>query len=253
MKYLDILKESFNKRVSISEKRPGIFQIHAPLFHDDGDMMDIFISASEDNGKIRVSDYGMTLMRLSYSYDLDTDYKQRIFQRIVAENFAQEQEGIIYIDTKPAEIFIAVMQLSQVVAKVSNMKTYRHEVIKNMFYEMLGDFVLDSLPIFNPHRDISPIPERPELNVDFALSKTAETKPIYLFGVKDSSKARLVAVACLEFQIRNIAYTSVIVHEDFSSLSKKDQRIITNAADKQFYGFEDFKVQGEKYLSHLNN
>ena len=80
MSYLDLLKEQFNHQVAFRERRPGILQLIAPLYHDDGDMMDIFLEAT--NGKqerIRICDHGMTLMRLSYSFELDTPNKERIF------------------------------------------------------------------------------------------------------------------------------------------------------------------------------
>jgi hypothetical protein len=83
MDILENLKSEYNHHVSFREKRPGIVRVLAPLFHEDGDMVDIFldlpISSSED---IRISDHGMTLMRLSYSYDVDTPTKQRILEKL---------------------------------------------------------------------------------------------------------------------------------------------------------------------------
>jgi hypothetical protein len=41
-----------------------------------------------------------------------------------------------------------------------------------------------------------------------------------------------------------------VVHEDFENdLGKKDQARITNAADKQFASFADFKTDAEMYFS----
>jgi hypothetical protein len=52
------------------------------IYHEDGDMVDIFLeNPPNGNGDrlVRVCDHGMTLMRLSYSYDLDTPKKEEIF------------------------------------------------------------------------------------------------------------------------------------------------------------------------------
>ena len=81
--YLDVLKEQFNSRVDFKEKRPGIMQLIAPFYHEDGDMVDIFLTETP-SGKIQVCDYGMTLMRLSYSYELDTPNKERIFTKVLS-------------------------------------------------------------------------------------------------------------------------------------------------------------------------
>ncbi len=80
---LDLLNEQFNGRVAFRERRPGVVQVLAPLFHEDGDMVDIFLDEpANGSGKVRIGDHGLTLMRLIYSFDLDTENKQRIFNRM---------------------------------------------------------------------------------------------------------------------------------------------------------------------------
>ena len=43
---LDLLKQQFNGHVAFRERRPGVLQVLAPLFHEDGDMVDIFLVQS---------------------------------------------------------------------------------------------------------------------------------------------------------------------------------------------------------------
>ena len=73
-------------------------------------------------------------------------------------------------------------------------------------------------------------------------------RPLYLFGVKDDTKARLATISCLEFQMAKIPFKSIAVHEDFEALSRKDRKRITSAVDKQFVDLDDFKSHGEEYL-----
>jgi hypothetical protein len=40
---LDTLRRDFNGHVAFRVRRPGFVQVLAPLFHEDGDMLDIFI------------------------------------------------------------------------------------------------------------------------------------------------------------------------------------------------------------------
>jgi Domain of unknown function DUF1828 len=87
---LDLLKQQFNGHVAFRERRPGVLQVLAPLFHEDGDMVDIFLDEPVNgSGKVRIGDHGLTLMRLTYTYDLDTENKQRIFNRILSESRIQ--------------------------------------------------------------------------------------------------------------------------------------------------------------------
>lgn len=247
MQYLEMLRAQFNNYVSVKERRPGIFQLIAPLYHEDGDMVDIFLEAR--NGIIRVSDLGMTLMRLSYSYDIDTPNKERIFHRIISENHVGEESGSLYIDAKPDSLYPAVLQFSQAVAKVANMRLYKREVIQSLFYELLTEFVDEKLGSYNPRPKALPIAQRDDLEVDFAFE--VKPHPLFLFGVKDTDKARLVTISCLEFQRNRIPFTSFVVHEDFEGLAKKDRSRITSASDKQFISLDDFRENAMQTLERM--
>ena len=241
MNYFDNLKNQFNNKIDFREKRPGILQLIAPLYHEDGDMIDIFIE--ELNGKnttIRVSDYGMTLMRLSYSFDLNTPNKERIFYKILSENHINEHNGNLYIDTKPETLYPAILQFAQTIAKVSNMRVYKREIIQSLFYEILDEIIEDQLKTYYPVPHFLPIADRDDLEVDYQFY--IKPYPVYLFGVKDTAKARLATICCLEFQKADLKFKGFIVHEDFDKLGSKDRNRITSATDKQFTSLDDFKM-----------
>jgi len=244
--YLEILKTQFNDRIRFEEKRSGIYQLIAPFYHEDGDMLDIFIEKADDNGKVKISDHGMTIMRLSYEYDIDTPNKKRIFQKIISENQLAERDGRLYIETSCESLYPSVLQFAQGVGKVSNMRLFKREVIKSLFYEMLDEYVMDKLTRFKPEPKVLPILERDDLEVDYELKEFK--RPIYVFGIKDDTKARLTTISCLEFQRAKIPFKSVVVHEDFESLSRKDRKRITSAADKQFVDLDDFRNNGEEFM-----
>ncbi len=244
MNYLDLLKAQFNNRVDFREKRPGVLQLILPLYHEDGDMIDIFIESRNGNNIVRVSDCGMTLMRLSYSFGLDTPNKERIFSKILSENQVNEENGNLYIDTKPESLYPAILQFAQTVAKVSNMRLYKREVVQSLFYEILEEIIEERLKQYNPRPHIFPLPERDDLEVDYQFD--IKPYPIYLFGVKDSAKARLATICCLEFQRAKLKFKGFVVHEDFDGLSKKDRNRITSATDKQFISLDDFRDNAQQ-------
>ena len=68
------------------------------LFHEDGDMVDIFPEApANDSAKVWIGDHGLTLMRLIYTCDPDTDTEQCAFSRSPGDNGIQEQDGRLLI------------------------------------------------------------------------------------------------------------------------------------------------------------
>lgn len=245
--YLTDLKAQFQNRVSFKEKRPGTFQLVAPYYHEDGDMYDVFIEEQERGTSLRITDKGLTLMRLSYSYQIDTPNKERIYRQILSEHGVQDDRGELRIETSPDSLLDAVSRFTQTITSVSNMALYRRDIVRNLFYEMFTEFVTEELSRFSPESDFLPLPEREELSVDFRFS--TPHKPIFLFGVKDSAKSRLVTIACLEFLRQEIPYRSLVVHENFDTLPVKDRRIITNVVDKQFTDLDDFEKSASDYLS----
>lgn len=247
MNQLDHLRAQFNGHIAFKEKRPGILQVFAPLFHEDGDMIDIFLDLPSNGGRnVRISDYGLTVMRLSYSYELDTPNKLRIFHRILSENGIEEQNGTLFMDTTWESLYPSILQFAQTVAKITNMQLFKREVIQSMFLELLTGFVEEKLGKYHPRPSVFPIPERDDLEVPFAFD--VQPHPVYLFGVKDNPQARLVTISCLEFQRQRLRFKSVVVHEEFENLSRKDRVRITNAADKQFTTLDDFREKGEEFF-----
>lgn len=247
MDYLALLKVQFNNRIDFRPRQEGVVQLIAPLYHEDGDMIDIFIEPSPTTtSMVRVSDYGMTLMRLSYSFELNTANKERLFQQILTENRVHSDRGVLFVDVSPDYLYPAILQFAQTVAKVSNMRLYRREVVQNLFYEMLAEFVEESLASFHPASNVLPIPDRDDLEVDFRFD--ISPRPVFLFGVKDTAKARLATISMLEFQKQRLPFKSLVVHEDFDSLPKKDRTRITSAADKQFVSLEDFRDNAVRVL-----
>jgi hypothetical protein len=244
---VNLLKGQYNNFFSIQEKRPGVFQIFAPLYHADGDMMDIFIDDTLHNGnKIRFSDFGMTLMRLSYSYDIDTPNKEKILSKILEEGHIQNENGTIFIETEKEYSYPALMQFAQTISKITNMRLFKREVIHSMFFEMLEEFILTKLQRYNPQKKYFPIPGHDEYEVDYCFN--GRPKPIFLFGVNNSSFSRLATISCQKFIAEKIKFSSLIVLEDIGVLNKKDEARLMSAADKQYPNLDEFKIHAEEYL-----
>ncbi len=249
MNYQSILWAGFGEHVGLREKRPGIMKLVAPLFHEDGDMIDIFLEQHGD--RVRVCDHGLSLMRLSYQYDIDTQNKEKIFRQILTENRVQEDGGNLFIDVGADELYPAVLHFGQAVAKVCNMGLYRREVIANLFYETVDEFVMTDMRRFQPKETVQPLAGREELEVDYAFG--GGRTPIYLFAAKekDSAKLRLIVIACLEFQKASLPFRSLVVHQNFDTLTKKDAKLVTSAVDKQFVSMDDFREHGAVALERL--
>ncbi|MCD8357484.1 MAG: DUF1828 domain-containing protein [Clostridia bacterium] len=233
--------------IAFREKRPNVFKVILPIYYEDGDMYDIFVEESPfDSSKIRICDYGITLMKLSYTFDLDTPHKNEIFNDIISQNRCQFDNGNIYIDVFPAQLECGIYQLAQVISKVSNMEIISRESLKSYFYEFLDSFVFEDLAKhYSVTKSTSPGNNK-DCVVDYEI---ASQKPIYLFGVNDNNKASKVVISCLNFMQENISFRSLIVHENFEKLSGFNQKQITNVSDKQYTSFDEFRNNGLTYIT----
>ena len=243
---LELLKTQFNNRIRVEEKRPGIRQLFVPLFHEDGDLVDIFIEESPYPNKLRISDHGMSLMRLSYSFEVDSDRKERIFQNILSEYGMSESGGNIFVDIDPNDLYPTVLRFAQAAAQVSSMRRYRREVVQSLFFESLEKTVSEKLQRFNPRRNYLPLAEQTDYEADYVFND--RPKPVFLFGVNSERTARLATISLLKFLNESLTFTGAVVLDSLDSLGKKDQSRLMSAADKLFPSLDDFEENGERFL-----
>lgn len=239
------LKQQFNNHVRLEERKSNVYQLFVPLYHEDGDMIDMYLNPQPD-GSIKVTDLGKTLMRLSYSYDIDTPNKERIFNQIITENHLSVENGEIISMSTTDNLFENIMQLYGTIGKVSNMSLFKREVVRSLFFEMLNSYIMDSLSTFNPQKDYYPLPDHQEYKVDYYFN--SRPRPIYLYGVNSEHSARLATISCLKFQTEKLNFRGVTVLESLDALTKNDMSRLMSAADKQFPSLEDFQSQAHKFL-----
>lgn len=242
---LQSLKSQIHSNINSRPLTGSKIQIWLPVYYEDGDMIDIYIESISDD-KYRITDNGMTIMKLSYSYDINTDNKKKILNQIVESNGLSMENGILIKDVEKDMLYKELMGFSNSIIRISTMSYFKREMIKNMFYEMFDEFVTEQImPHFNVEKQYLPIPGKEEYTVDYRIAGRNE---VYLYAVKDSSKARLVTICEQTFKLCDINTDSIVVYEDFSSIQNKDQRRILNATGKQFTSLEEFEANAVPYL-----
>lgn len=232
------------------ERRPGKHQLIIPIRHEDGDMVDIYLTDSpKGEGWARICDFGMTLMRLSYTYDINTPARQRIFDGILINNGVQNDGGNLYLDARLDMLYEGVLQFSGCVQKVCNMRFWSRETIRSAFYDDLKAYVLSDLERFSPAEAVTPIEDYPAASVDWALRHN--DRAFYVFGVRGNNKANRTTIALLEFQKAKLPFTSLVVHEDMDGLGRNERLYLTKNADHQYPALGDFKERAPDDIARL--
>ena len=222
------------------ERRPGKYQLIVPVLHEDGDMVDVYFQDSPEGDEyIRICDFGMTLMRLSYTYDVNTSARQSIFDSILINNGVSNDQGNLYLDTSPDMIYESILQFMGCVQKVCNMRYWSREIVRSAFYDDLDEYISTELTSFEPVADHCPIPENSLFSVDWSL--THKGRVFFLFGVRGNDKAKNVAITLFEFQKMELPFFSLVVHEDMEELGKRERQYLTRNADTQYPAINDFR------------
>ena len=110
----------------ITKIRKDILQVHLPIFHPDGDMIQIYIQ-ERDEGWIRITDFGHTIMRLSFDNDVDNATTWDSIHEILRHHQVREYEGSFYVDIPDTEptIIEQVFRLVVVIMKVLSKSYWR--------------------------------------------------------------------------------------------------------------------------------
>ena len=119
----DVLKSSFYNQFNLKEKRTDLYQIFVPLYHPDGDMSDIFLKILPNNQSL-LTDCSLTLMRLSYTFEIDSPNNQTLLNRTVLESGGTFDiaTGAIVLPTTLDQLCNKITQFTQIISKVTDLK-----------------------------------------------------------------------------------------------------------------------------------
>ena len=205
-------------------------------------MIDVYLQDSpKGEGYVRICDFGMTLMRLSYTYEITTPARQQIFENILINNSVGNDAGNLHLDAPVVNLYESILQFAGCAQKVCNMRYWSREITRSVFYDDLRDYVKVKLPQFSPVADQFPIPNFPN-SVDWSLMHSRRN--FYVFGVLGNDKAKNVTISLLEFQKSNLQFISLVVHENMEDLGKRERLLLTRNADTQYPALTDFMEKG---------
>ena len=246
------LEHAMSGGIDYYERRPGIHQLIIPIFHEDGDMVDVYIEDSpKGEGHVRICDFGMALMRLSYAFQVSTPARERILDSILINNAVERSDGNLYLDAPIDHLYERILQFTGCILKVCNMRYWNRETVRSAFYDDLSHYVETEMKQFSPKRNHVPLERDPIFNVDWYLE--CNSRNLFMFGIGSDDKAKNVTISLLEFQKAQLPFISLIVHEDMDDLGNRARRYLTNNADLQYSTLGDFTERGIRDVVRISH
>jgi len=229
---------------------PDLFQIIVPFEHPDTDLLEIYAKKSTGSDNVLLTDMGVTLMRLSYTVDIDSESSKKYVNAIVTDQGLTEENGTISLNAQTTNLENSINFFIQGVSKIFAISSLSKGVKESIFSELLEDFIFRQTSAFCPEKDYTPVVGNDDYVVNFRYGYPDTKRPIFLFSVSNSYKAREVLSSMLFFMKKEIPFKSAVVYEDIDSpsLTARDRRKLLDISDKQFSSLEAFKENGIGYI-----
>ncbi|MBU1084989.1 MAG: DUF1828 domain-containing protein [Candidatus Beckwithbacteria bacterium] len=229
------ITEGFKKAISLTLRRPNLYQLFVPYYYPDGDMIEIFLTP-QDGKTLIIQDMGLTLMRLSYEFSMESKNKQKIFNEILSQFSAEEKEGNIQIQAPINQIFPYLMQFIQLVTRISDISYLKREIVKSLFYEYFDSFIHEAFDsVRTVVKDYYPeFDQEKQYPSPYALVNGQPKSPICFFPVASDSKCNDATIIIQQYELKKFQPESIAVYENMEVLGRRPVARLSNVVGKQF-------------------
>lgn len=232
-----ILQKQFMDMFDLKAIRPNIFQIVLPYYYSDGDIFEIFVEQERD--MFIIQDFGLSLMKLSYDSDTESDYKRELIKKIVKENQVGLDEGNIFISTTMEFLLPNLMVFLDTISKVSGLSLLNKKFPRNQFYDLVENFLFTNFSDYGFESKYHPknIPSVEDYLAPHALTKTHSGVPICLFPIASNERCDQVTISLQHYKLNSFNGYLVGIYENMEEITNKKISKVTNLIDKQFSFF----------------
>lgn len=227
--------------VRVTPRGDGTLFVSTPFTFSDGDEYGIYLHQLPTGG-LRISDMGNTLMHLSYEHDISKlreGTRGKVFSQILSELDLGDDEGDLFIDTPADKLGASIFRFGQALTRVHDLSFLNRVRVESTFYEDLESRLEEIVGKRRLIKDyVSPNIEKAELYpVDFAVIDAA--RPLLVFGVPNSTKAKLATIVLQQFHQHKIQFRSLIAYADMAALPRRDIARLTTAANDQIASIDE--------------
>jgi Domain of unknown function DUF1828 len=219
--------------VTVKEMSDELWRVDTPWTFPDGDGYSIYISPAPTGG-LRISDQGLTMMRLSYENDLAKlreGTRGRLLTQVLADTDLKEDDGEFFLDSTADDVGANVLRLGQALTRVHDLTFLNRARSESTFYEDLREklqALVGSERLIEGYV-VPGVAKAQEYPVDYFVKGGAQ--PLYLFGVPNRDKARLATIILQHLIGSGQSFASMIVYQNMADLPRPDISRLTNAAN----------------------
>lgn len=240
--------------VTVRQQAVGLWRVDTPWTFPDGDGYSIYISPAPTGG-LRISDQGLTLMRLSYENDLAKlreGTRGRLLTQVLADAGLTEDDGEFFLDATAEDVGAGVLRLGQALTRVHDLTFLNRARAESTFYEDLREKLqaLVGSDRLTENYIVPGVANGRDYPVDWFIQGGAV--PLYLFGVPNRDKARLATIILQHLIAYEQDFNSMIVYQNMAEIARPDLSRLTNAANDMIDSLDATDDFQRKLLRRVN-
>ena len=223
-KLKEIVCSSLCTSSSLREIDNGYIAVSSPFSFPDGDAFSIYLKPLAGGG-YRITDLGHTFMHLSYEMDtsdLRKGSRKTVLDRIISESGITEEDGEIYIESMQEKLGENLFHIGQALTRIHDVSFLNRHRVESTFYDDLYSSILDAVPnarVIRPY-SVPGMTNTEDYPVDFYIE--GKLDPLFLFGVPNKDKVRLVTIELQHFMAEGVNFDSIIVFADQQKIPRTD-------------------------------
>ena len=226
------LCEQLCRDVAVVKRPDGALMVRAGFEFPDGDRFPIRIEETGPGG-VRLTDYGHTIMHLSYDHDVDAILKGPravLLDQIVREGGVARDGAVFHLDTPVAQLPEAIFRFGQVLTRIYDLGLLSRSSARSSFYKDLDAALREVLGGDDRiQTDYTPrnLRNGGAYSVDFCI-QCGSGRPLFLYGVPNRDKARLTTITLSWFHMQKLAFDSLLVFRDIKEIPPLDLERLAN-------------------------
>jgi len=259
---LTLLQEQLCKtlcgQVKIRTTKQGHLQLITPFTFFDGDTFQLYLQEMPGGG-LRLTDFGHTLMHLSYENELAKfreGTRGKLFEQVLATSGMREEAGQLVFDSSVENLGNSVLKFGQGITRVYDLTFLNRSRVASTFYEDLKErlYSLVSPDRIRQNFTLADEQDAASYPIDFCIER--KKTPLFLFGIASVDKARLVTIILEHWLRAKVEFDSLLIFQNQPDVPRSDLARLSNVGGEMVASLdasEDFQRKVLKLTNQFEN
>jgi hypothetical protein len=242
----DRLCKTLCGEVQVHKTRQGYLQILTPFTFTDGDTFQLYLQEMPGGG-VRLTDFGHTLMHLSYENELGKfreGTRGKLFDQVLANAGMREENGQLIFDTGLESLGPGILQFGQGLTRIYDLTFLNRARVASTFYEDLKERIygLVAPDRIQPDCILAGETDAESYPIDYRIER--KRAPLFLFGIAGRDKARLVTIVLEHWLRAKVEFDSLLIFQEQQEIPRRDLARLSNVGGEMVASLdasEDFQ------------